>query len=225
MATEPERYLRKARESLASAQADVRGRRYNSAANRAYYAAFQAAVAALIHFRVRKADTEWQHRFVSEEFSGKLITWRKVFEERYRETLNELFAVRIIGDYRDLDVSARKAREALRDAASFVESVTAKLGRRGTAEESTNYGTSAVKARTAARPRKLVADLEATIKGDYPDVEIRVTRRGARDYTMDVYGITDERFPKFKKIYGLTSDILVDHDVWIVVLPLPYLEN
>ena len=44
--TEAERYLAKASESLASARADNRARRYNAAANRAHYAAFQDAGAA-----------------------------------------------------------------------------------------------------------------------------------------------------------------------------------
>ncbi|MEO8457072.1 MAG: HEPN domain-containing protein [Chloroflexota bacterium] len=74
MATEHERYLRKARESLASAQADVRARRSNSAANRAYYAAFQAAVAALIQHDIRPTGN-WEHEFVANRFSGKLV-WR-----------------------------------------------------------------------------------------------------------------------------------------------------
>ena len=65
--TEVERYLRKARESLASAAADVRAKRHNSAANRSYYAAFQAAVAALIHAGIQRPAATWQHRFVTSQ--------------------------------------------------------------------------------------------------------------------------------------------------------------
>lgn len=53
-------FLLKARESLASAEADLKAGRFNSAANRAYYAAFQAAVAMLVehgHGRGRMPGT------------------------------------------------------------------------------------------------------------------------------------------------------------------------
>ena len=83
--TEAERYLAKARESLASARANVKARRYNSAANRGYYAAFQAAVAALIHAGIRPDDDDWGHRFVMSQFSGKLIGGESCCQERSGE--------------------------------------------------------------------------------------------------------------------------------------------
>lgn len=103
MATEAERYLRKAQESLASAKADVRARRYNSAANRAYYACFQAAVAALIHADVRPAaragrQPDWDHKFVSSQFAGKLIWRRKLYPAEFRSALITLFELRLVAD-------------------------------------------------------------------------------------------------------------------------------
>ena len=64
-------YLTKAVESLASAQVDYAAARYNSCANRVYYACFQAAVAALLAVGTRPANPrgEWSHEFVQSQFN------------------------------------------------------------------------------------------------------------------------------------------------------------
>lgn len=224
MATEPQRYLRKARESLASAQADVRAKRYNSAANRAYYAAFQAAVAGLIHFRIRKADSDWQHRFVSEEFSGKLIVRRKLFERRFSRALNNLFTFRIKGDYRLADVSSRDARDGTRLAEAFVKAVEEAIGKAAIRETSATYGKE-MKSTAARNPKVHLSTVTNRILRDFPGVTIKTHKRGPRDFTLDVYGAPEDSFEAFGDIYELTSDILVDHDVWIVVIPLHEQDN
>jgi len=56
-------FLAKAEESLASADDDFAKERFNSCARGAYYAAFQAAVAALIHEAILPRD-KWEHEFV-----------------------------------------------------------------------------------------------------------------------------------------------------------------
>ncbi len=48
MDEEARTFLEKALESLSSAESDLVGRRYNSGANRCYYACFQAAISALL---------------------------------------------------------------------------------------------------------------------------------------------------------------------------------
>ena len=55
-------YQAKAEESLAGAEVEFASGRYNNSANRAYYACFQAAVAALIRAGVRPTGGgEWSH--------------------------------------------------------------------------------------------------------------------------------------------------------------------
>jgi uncharacterized protein (UPF0332 family) len=68
-------YLIKAVKSLTSAHVDWAAARYNSGANRAYYACFQAAVAAFLAAGVRPASPrgEWSHEFVQSQFNGVLI--------------------------------------------------------------------------------------------------------------------------------------------------------
>jgi uncharacterized protein (UPF0332 family) len=218
--TEAERYLRKARESLASASADVRAKRYNSAANRAYYAAFQAAVAALIHWRVRSVDTKWEHRFVSEEFSSKLIRRRKVFGGELADTLNRLFSIRLIGDYRDVDVSRGQGNAAHGKSERFVSAIRARMEASETREPDAAYGRS-MKGTKVKTPEECVAEMRDVILRDFPHLELRTEQRNERDFTIEAWGVTEQDSERFSQIYYLVSDMLVDHDVWIVVLPLP----
>ena len=118
-------YLRKAHESLASAGADSGAGRYNSAANRAYYAAFQAAVALLITEGIQPRTENWEHRFVIAQFSSTLIRRRKRLPARFKRTLNDLLEVRLTADYRVADVSARQGRAVVQRARELVEHLAA----------------------------------------------------------------------------------------------------
>src|SRR5215211_4291407 len=68
-----ERYLAKAEQFLAGAQLAVDHGQYNNAANRAYYAAFQAAIAALRTAGVEPPTPRyWGHDFVLREYCARL---------------------------------------------------------------------------------------------------------------------------------------------------------
>jgi uncharacterized protein (UPF0332 family) len=62
-------YLAKASESLLTAESEYANGRYNSCANRCYYACFQAAIAALLGEGIRPAG-QWSHEFVQAQFVG-----------------------------------------------------------------------------------------------------------------------------------------------------------
>lgn len=66
-------FLEKALESLAGAESEFVNGRYNNSANRCYYAAFQAAIAALQRAGVRPSRGQWGHEFVPSQFEGVLI--------------------------------------------------------------------------------------------------------------------------------------------------------
>jgi uncharacterized protein (UPF0332 family) len=218
--TEAERYLRKARESLASAKADARAKRYNSAANRAYYAAFQAAVAALIHWRVRAAETDWEHRFVAAEFSGRLILRRKVFVREFATTLPRLFQLRIRADYRPVETSSRAAAYAVRGADAFVSNVSENMQGGRLSERRAPYG-AMMKTRLARAPMEFVEDAKKGILDYYPDVEFRVIPRGERDFTLEVYGDYPDMWAVSHCLGDFVIDTLVEHDIWIVILGMP----
>jgi uncharacterized protein (UPF0332 family) len=118
-------YLAKARESLASAHADFEAGRYNSCANRAYYAAFQAAVAVLTVLGGSPRGDAWEHRFVMSEVSGKLVRRRKLLPARFTGTLHRLMRMRIIADYEPEDTGQRPAASAVAEAVEFTLAVAA----------------------------------------------------------------------------------------------------
>jgi uncharacterized protein (UPF0332 family) len=124
---EADAYLAKAKESLASAEADLEAGRFNSAANRAYYAAFQASVAMLIEHGIRPRGFAWDHRFVIGQFSGKLITRRKVVPARLTGTLDVLLKRRLRADYRPAAVSQRETRDSNAKAADLLKTLSEKL--------------------------------------------------------------------------------------------------
>ncbi len=70
-------FLAKAEENLTAAHICFENGLYNACANRAYYAALHAAVAALAHRGIRRDKIS--HGQVQADFSGELIKRRKVY--------------------------------------------------------------------------------------------------------------------------------------------------
>jgi uncharacterized protein (UPF0332 family) len=126
---EAQTYLTKAVESLTSAQIDFAAARYNSCANRAYYACFQAAIAALLAVGIRPASPrgEWSHEFVQSQFNGLLISRRKLYRAALRRVLRDTMAVREKADYTPASVSARVANRVLQTAQDFVRAIQEKI--------------------------------------------------------------------------------------------------
>lgn len=116
-------YWRKAIESLAGAESELSDERFNNAVNRAYYAAFQAAISALIRHGIWRSDGKWPHTFVLSEFVGKLINRRRVYPSRFRDTLAELQRLRHRADYGGSSISRADASLALRRCKEFAEVV------------------------------------------------------------------------------------------------------
>jgi uncharacterized protein (UPF0332 family) len=92
-------YLAKATESLLSAESEFVNGRYNSCANRCYYACFQAAIAALLREGIRPHG-QWNHQFVQAQFVGVLINQRKRYDAQLRRVLADNQSLRDKADYR-----------------------------------------------------------------------------------------------------------------------------
>ena len=118
-------YLQKADESLAGAESEFAVGRYNNCANRAYYACFQAAIAALIRVGIGPSgrDLQWRHDAVQAQFAEQLINRRKRYPAAMRTTLESGAALRATADYGIRQVGAIKAQRTLRQSRDFVESV------------------------------------------------------------------------------------------------------
>src|SRR2546426_3512885 len=80
-------YLAKATESLLTAESEFANGRYNSCANRCYYACFQAAIAALLREGIRPRG-QWSHAFVQAQLVGVLINQRHRYDPQLRRGLS-----------------------------------------------------------------------------------------------------------------------------------------
>lgn len=121
MADTRREFLDKAREALLGAESELANRRYNNAANRAYYACFLAAIAALMHDGIRAE--KWEHDFVQARFSGVLIRQRKLYPAHVARYLPDNFDIRRQGDYKPTEVSRSQAQQAVARAKEFVRLV------------------------------------------------------------------------------------------------------
>lgn len=116
-------YLEKARESLAGAESEFANGRFQNCANRAYYACYQAAVAALFAAGIRPRGDRWGHDTVQALFVGELINRRKRFPAEFRDTFDRLYKARQIADYSLDAISEIQAFRSLRRARSFVGAI------------------------------------------------------------------------------------------------------
>jgi uncharacterized protein (UPF0332 family) len=120
-------YLTKAIESLLTAESEFANGRYNSCANRSYYACFQAAIAAILNEGIRPVG-QWNHQYVQAQFVGILINKRKRYESELRRVLADNQSLRDKADYRPELVTATQASRALRRTRLFVTAIRQRGG-------------------------------------------------------------------------------------------------
>jgi uncharacterized protein (UPF0332 family) len=116
--------------SLIGAESEFSNRRYNNTANRAYYACFQAAIAALQHAGIRPPREEWSHEFVPSQFDGVLINRRHLYPTELRGVLNRNAGLRLSADYDEDPVTQTEANRALRRSRTFVGAIQTEGGGR-----------------------------------------------------------------------------------------------
>jgi uncharacterized protein (UPF0332 family) len=116
-----EEFLIKAKENLEAAEVLFDLRLYNASANRAYYAAFQAAVAALAAAGFQ--DSVPSHSTVQAKFSGELIHRRKIYPSKLGSYLTGLQIVRNNADYKTRMISEKEASRQLAKAREFVVTI------------------------------------------------------------------------------------------------------
>jgi uncharacterized protein (UPF0332 family) len=116
-------YLRKANESLLTSESEYVNGRYNSCASRAYYACFQAAIAALLREGIRPSGGQWAHTFVQAQFVGQLINRRHRYPAPLRSVLADLMLLRHRADYGPDLITQTEANRGLRRSRAFVDAV------------------------------------------------------------------------------------------------------
>src|SRR5688572_5015425 len=120
------RFLAKAEANRAAAESEFAAGRYDSCANCAYYAGFQAAIAALLDAGVQPPD-RWGHDFVQARFAGDLVNRRHLYPPDLREALPLLFSVRQQADYEPDPVTEKHASRAMRRMRVFVQAVAERI--------------------------------------------------------------------------------------------------
>lgn len=118
--------LEKANENLEAARLLFDAGLHNASANRAYYAAFHAAIAALSAAGIRMDNTN--HKNVQARFSSELIRRRKVYSRSLSPLLMDMQETRNKADYQPASISKKKAERQLNKAIQFVKAVIQRLG-------------------------------------------------------------------------------------------------
>jgi uncharacterized protein (UPF0332 family) len=98
-------FLNKAKENLSAAQICFDNGLFNACANRAYYAALQAAIAALAHRGIKRDKID--HGQVQADFSNELINRRKIYPAKLKSYLPDIQFIRNKADYTDGNVSKK----------------------------------------------------------------------------------------------------------------------
>jgi hypothetical protein len=121
-------YLTKAEQCLAGAALAVAHGHFNNAANRAYYAAFQAAIAALRAAGVEPPTPRyWGHDFVLREYCARLARPRGAYPPGSAPLFKALQDERLKADYEVEMLSRASGEHALALAQEFVAAVRQRL--------------------------------------------------------------------------------------------------
>ena len=123
-------FLSPAQERPAGAESEYDNARYKNAANRAYFACFHAAIAALelVNVRPPSGKREWTHVFVQGQFPGLLINRRKLYPAEMRDARSQTRRLRQHADYDGLPVTRTEAARSLSRARDFVAGVASRGG-------------------------------------------------------------------------------------------------
>jgi len=115
--------IEKAHESLRAAELCFGEKLYNSTANRAYYAMFQAAVVVLARAGIQPKGDQWSHENLQAAFATELIHRRKLYPRTISSFLPNGMRLRHQADYYERPVSEKRAREILQWAQEFLRLV------------------------------------------------------------------------------------------------------
>jgi uncharacterized protein (UPF0332 family) len=113
--------LARAESSLRAAKVCLEQRCLDSAASRAYFAMFQAAVCALEAYGVRR--TEWSHKSLHAAVAGILIRRRKVVPAVLAGALPNAMEIRHTADYQQFAPSERQVRRVVLMAEQFMAAI------------------------------------------------------------------------------------------------------
>jgi len=118
-------FFNKAKANLTVAQICFDNGFYDACANRAYYAAFQAAIAALADKGIKRDKID--HKQIQADFSENLIKKRKVYPSKLKSYLMDMQGVRNQADYNLTNVSKNLAFQQIRRAGEMISLIGKEL--------------------------------------------------------------------------------------------------
>jgi uncharacterized protein (UPF0332 family) len=129
-------FLTKAQENLQDAEVAFEAGRYNAAANRAYYAAFQAAIATLAEENVRHDKNP--HSWVQAQFNERLIKARRYYPSKLSSYLMDMQKIRDNADYKTTMINKKTAKEQLQQSKEFCSHIFSRLQHEASGENTCN---------------------------------------------------------------------------------------
>ncbi len=118
-------FFSKAKATLNAAQLCFDNGFYDSCANRAYYAALQAAVAALADRGLKRAKAD--HKQIQADFSEKLIKRQKIYPAGLKSYLMDMQGLRNQADYTFENISRKLAFQQLVKAREMISAIGKEL--------------------------------------------------------------------------------------------------
>ena len=123
-------FLAKSTESLSGAVREFAAGAYNNAANRCYYAAFQAALSLLLEVRLvgQRDIRKSTHQLVRGKFANEIVKRRKLLPSVDPSDIDELASIRDQADYVPAPVGKQKAARAVKLSSVIVQETVTYLG-------------------------------------------------------------------------------------------------
>jgi uncharacterized protein (UPF0332 family) len=119
-----ELFLQRSAQNLEAAELLFDAALYDASANRAYYAVFDAAFVACLHFGVPIVP---DHAKVLSLFCGELVARRKIFPAHLKNDLYEVQRLRVQADYENLSVSKSKAQRSIKTSKIILTTILGKI--------------------------------------------------------------------------------------------------
>ncbi|MCX6023353.1 MAG: hypothetical protein NTZ05_16820 [Chloroflexi bacterium] len=127
MQSDQDEFFAKAQEGLLAAEAALDAGWFTVCARTAYFAAYHAAIAALMHEGIVDRKGDWAHKFVAGTFAEQLVRRRKVYAAVLGGVLAEGMHLRHTADYAPRPISRTQAARGLRDSQQLVHAITDRL--------------------------------------------------------------------------------------------------
>jgi len=116
-------FSNRAHENFKAAELLFEAELYNASANRAYYAAFHLAIAAIYSLGI---EPTIDHRTIQTLFSDNFFNRRKILPSKYKEYLSDLQTIRNHSDYK-AGINKKKASIQLKMSNEFIDIVHDKV--------------------------------------------------------------------------------------------------